>query len=237
MKILALIGDPSPDVRAHRAIPLARELFLAAGGAPFDLRWCPTGEPALLDDSASFDGSVLRDCAAVWCVPGSPYASMDGALAAIRFARETGVPFLGTCGGCQHAIIEYARHVAGLADADHAESNPEAATIVIEKLACSLVGETQDLRVRRGSKLHAAVGDRTTEKYHCSYGPGHGHAELYRDRALRVTAVDDDGAPRAFEIAAHPWFVATLFQPELHALDGELHPLVAAFFRRLTGTA
>lgn len=90
--------------------------------------------------------------------------------------------------------------------------------------------------MRPGSHLHAAVGVRTVAKYHCNYGPGRRHAELYRDQALRVTAVDEDGGPRAFEVASHPWFVATLFQPELHALDGELHPLLADFFRVVTGT-
>src|SRR5205809_607084 len=76
----------------------------------------------------------------IWCVPGSPYRSMDGALRANRFARENGRPFLGTCGGFQHAIIESLRNVAGLKHADHAESNPDAKMPVIVRLACSLAG-------------------------------------------------------------------------------------------------
>ncbi len=63
---------------------------------------------------------------------------MDGALLAIRYAREQKRPFLGTCGGFQHAIIEYARNVLGWADADPAETAPDAARPVIAPLQCAL---------------------------------------------------------------------------------------------------
>ncbi len=78
-------------------------------------------------------------------MPASPYASADGAFAAIRFARENARPFLGTCGGFQHAVIEYARNVIGITDADHAETNPGADMPLIAPLACSLVEVSQTL--------------------------------------------------------------------------------------------
>src|SRR5262245_43178094 len=116
---IALVGDYSPEVPAHIAIP--RALALAAEVVECDVApdWIATPELASGADDR------LAAYHAVWCVPASPYASMDGALNAIRFARETGRPFLGTCGGCQHALIEYARGPLGLAGADHAESNPD----------------------------------------------------------------------------------------------------------------
>ena len=63
----------------------------------------------------------------IWCVPGSPYANTDGALDAIRVARERRVPFLGTCGGFQHALLEYAGAVWGVPSPAHAELDPSAA--------------------------------------------------------------------------------------------------------------
>lgn len=80
---IALIGDYDPKVAAHRAIPLALE---RAGGVQFD--WKHTSTLGPLD---GYHG--------VWCVPASPYASEAAAIAAIRWARENHVPFLGTCGG------------------------------------------------------------------------------------------------------------------------------------------
>jgi CTP synthase (UTP-ammonia lyase) len=91
----------------------------------------------------------------LWCVPGSPYASMEGALNAIRQARESGLPFLGTCGGFQHALIEVARDLLGLADADHSESNPGGDVLLIDRLSCSLVGARGRLHVVAGSRLAA----------------------------------------------------------------------------------
>ena len=113
---IGLVGDYSEDVRAHRAIPRAFQIVAERGHGPrVELTWLPTADLDQRNVSRRVDGLD-----ALWCVPGSPYASMDGALSAIRHARETGLPFLGTCGGFQHALIEVARHVLGIAAADHA---------------------------------------------------------------------------------------------------------------------
>ncbi len=166
----------------------------------------------------------------IWCVPASPYASTAGALAAIRFARESGHPFLGTCGGFQHAVIEYARNVLDLAEADHAETNPAAAVLIIASLACSLVEVSQELTLVAGSRIERAYAQlRIHEAYHCNYGLNRLLAARLWDGSLRPVAHDDAGEVRAVELTPHPFFVATLFQPERRALTGELPPLVRDF--------
>src|SRR2546430_8796903 len=94
---LALVGDYSPKVIAHQAIPRALELARAAVQADLAWRWVLTRD--LRNPSRD-----LAEFAAVWVVPASPYENTAGALDAIRFARETRRPFLGTCGGFQHAV-------------------------------------------------------------------------------------------------------------------------------------
>src|SRR4029077_3316923 len=97
--------------------------------------------------------------------------STDGALRAIRLARATGTPFLGTCGGFQHVILEYARNVLGWADAEHAELAPGAGRPVITPLACSLVEARDSVRFTPGSHVAEAYGAlESTEGYHCRYG-------------------------------------------------------------------
>src|SRR5215470_13041788 len=130
---VGLIGDYDPEVPAHIAIPRAIALAAQALECDAEAIWLPT--PRLENDT----GQLLAGYNALWCVPASPYRSMEGALRAIRFARERGVPFLGSCGGSQHAIIEHARNVLGLAGADHAETNPSALVPLIAPLSCSLV--------------------------------------------------------------------------------------------------
>jgi CTP synthase (UTP-ammonia lyase) len=74
---------------------------------------------------------------------GRKYASEEGALIALSYAREKNVPMLGTCGGFQYTIIELARSLLGIAGAEHAETHPDGADLVVAPLSCSLVGQEQ----------------------------------------------------------------------------------------------
>ena len=221
---VALVGNHDATVTAHRAIPLALSLAAEAAGVRLDWQWIPTEEITSERRIESFDG--------VWCVPASPYRSMDGALCAIRFARESERPFLGTCGGFQHAIVEFARSVLGWSDAEHAESAPGAGRAVVAPLACSLVEKRGVVRLHEGSRIAAAYGAYEVEEgYHCSYGLNPAFRAALTAGPLRVTAEDDAGGVRAVELEAHPFYVATLFQPERAALQGHAPPIVAAFVR------
>ncbi len=155
---------------------------------------------------------------------------MDGAIFAIRYARERTCPFLGTCGGFQHAVIEYARNVLGWRDAEHAETAPDAKTLVIAPLACALVEKTGTVVFRAGSRLRAAYGkEQSKEGYRCSYGINSAFQKELVDGPLKVAAMDSDGDIRGLELDGHPFYVLTLFQPERAALRGMLPPIVAAF--------
>lgn len=227
---LALVGDYNAEIAAHRAIPLALESAAKATGCNVTWEWI--GTETLTDAPRQ-----LAAFAGVWCVPASPYRSMDGALAAIRFARETGRPFLGTCGGFQHTLIEFARHVAGIRDADHAETNAGAANLLVTPLACSLVGQHEDILFTTGSQLHRIFqGQSSREGYHCNYGTN----PLYRARleaaGLRFSGFDREMQIRALELPGHPFFIGTLFQPERSALTGRQHPLIQAFVRAVAST-
>lgn len=221
---IALIGDYHAAVRAHQAIP--RALTLACDGERGACRWTWLHTAVLLDDPsdqlAAFHG--------IWCVPASPYANTRGALAAIRFARQSGRPFLGTCGGFQHALLEYAEAVWGLANPVHAELDPDAADPVIAPLACSLVEQSGEIRFEPGSKLAVVYGlSAAVEAYHCRYGLSERYSNRLVTGPLRGTGRDAAGEVRAVELDGHPFFIATLFQPERAALAGRRHPLVRAF--------
>jgi len=224
---IALVGDHNPKLIPHQAIPEALRLAGEALGEPVEGVWTHTSSltnPAL--QLEGFDG--------IWCIPASPYANMEGALGAIQFARESGRPFLGTCGGFQHALIEYARNVCGLPDAEHAESNPSAAFHLISPLSCALIEKTGDMFLDEGSLIRKAYGEaRITEGFHCTYGLNHDYSSLVLGQELRATAHDADGEVRAVELRGHPFFIGTLFQPERKALSGEVPPLVRAFVASL----
>ena len=159
---------------------------------------------------------------------------MQGVLDAIQFAREQQIPFLGTCAGFQHALIEYARNVLGARDAEHAESNPEALKPLISKLSCSLVEVESKIVLVPDSMLHKSYGTQTiTEGYHCNYGPSKECEALLFNGKFRVAARDTAGEVRGGELQGHPFFVGTLFQPERRALKGEIPPIVREFVRAM----
>jgi CTP synthase (UTP-ammonia lyase) len=212
---VGLVGDRSELVRAHAAIPLALHRLDVSH------TWVQT--------DTIVDGQEMRAFDAVWCVPGSPYRSMEGALAAIRYARENRLPFLGTCAGFQHALIEYARNDRGI-DAAHAESSPDAELAIVTPLACALVNVAATVRIAEGSRLHAAYGAlETDEEYQCRFGLDPRWRRDLEGGDLIFTAFDDAGEVRALELQSHPFFVATLFQPERAAFREIVPPLVSAF--------
>ncbi len=224
MTKIGLIGDYDATVLAHQAIPAALRLAGDTLGLDVAFEWVPTEQirdPSQLD---RFDG--------LWCVPASPYRSMQGTLMAIRFARERERPFLGTCAGFQYAVLEYARDVLGWLDAEHAEITPDAERIVIAPLHCALIEQSEAVRVQQRSRIASIYGcNEITEGYHCSYGLNPDCAAALVSGPLRATAFDVTGAVRAVELDDHPFFVATLFQPERAALGGQVPPLVKAFVR------
>jgi len=221
---IALVGDRDERVVAHRAIPHALDLAGIARGVSVQWEWrlTRTISAASARDLAQFDG--------VWCVPASPYESEAGAMTAIRLARESAIPFLGTCGGCQHAILEYARNALGLRDAEHAESNPDASLPLIAPLACVLIEQIAPIILLSGTRIREIYGqDRIEEGYHCSFGLNPALEHLLSGSPLRIGGRSPEGEARALELDGHPFFLLTQFQPERRALAGEVPPPVAAF--------
>lgn len=225
---VALVGDYNSSVTAHRAIPKALEIASREVDCVVESTWVATDE---------LEGDVesrLKAFGGVWCVPASPYKSMGGALAAIQWARERDIPFLGTCGGYQHAILEYARNVLHHSEADNAEVKPDASMPLIAPLSCALVEERADILLSPGSrvaKLYGAV--RTTEQYHCSFGLNPRYSSIFDDSDLVITGEDSDRDPRVIELTNHRFFIGTAFQPERSALNGDPHPLVTGYVKSI----
>ncbi|AEW99733.1 CTP synthase C-terminal region-related (seleno)protein [Streptantibioticus cattleyicolor] len=218
---IALVGDRSPHVRSHTRVPVLLDALRERDHLDLDAYWIPTEEATDLAALAAFD--------AIWVLPGSPYRSEAGALTAVRTAREHRVPLLGTCAGFQHVLLEYARNVCGLTTAAHAENTPETEPedAVVVPLACSLVGHEGTVDLTAGSLAEQLIGaERSIERYHCNFGASPRHVALLRDHGLRFTGADSAGEVRIAELPGHPFFLATLFQPEL-AGDGAVpHPII-----------
>jgi len=222
---IALIGERDVSKLAHAGIEASLGLFRREVDSEIVFRWAPTKEIA-----AGGVNRVLGAATGIWCTPGSPYESTAGALQAIRFAREQRRAFLGTCGGFQHALMEFFQNVLGR-DAVHEEIEINAADPLIVKLSCSLIGAKARVIAIPGTFFAGLLGGESVEEFHCNYGLAPAFEPLFSDSDLKFVAHDESGQVRAFHLAHHPFFVGTLFQPERRALGCSLHPLVNAFLR------
>jgi CTP synthase (UTP-ammonia lyase) len=228
MTRLLILGEFNPLFRPHAATNEAIGHSAAQLGLEVEPEWMST---------ADVTPSAVTECDGLWIAPGSPYKSMERTLAAIRHARETGIPCLGTCGGCQHMIIEYARNVLGIADAQHAEYDPYASRLFISELTCSLVGRSMVLRFAPGSRVARIYGRTSaTEEYYCNFGVNPDVIPELKKGTLRIVGSDAEGEVRVLELPRHPFFIATLFVPQTSSRPDRPHPLVNAFIQAAART-
>jgi CTP synthase (UTP-ammonia lyase) len=212
---IALVGDRSSSVPAHDRIPaLMRQ--------PIELYWMHSTTLSHPDDVAGFDG--------IWVIPGCPYENRDGVLAAVEAARTNRIPMLGTCGGFQHLLLEFARNVCGLTTVEHGEQFAEAPELLIVPLECSLFGEEATVTIEPGTRAAAAMGaGPTTERFFCRYGLNRDYVATLEAHGLVISGRDGFGDARVAELPDHPFFLGSLFQPELSSDATWVHPLIAAF--------
>jgi CTP synthase (UTP-ammonia lyase) len=221
---IALVGDYDATVTAHVAI--AQSLRLTSEFLNVDL------EPHWLATETITNTAMLESFNAIWCVPASPYKSMQGAFTAVRYARENKIPFLGTCGGYQHTLLEFAHNVLNYKEADHAETNPDARMPLVAPLSCALVETSASVTLKEGSRLAQIYGENeVTEMYRCRYGLNPQYVSIFENSGLVISAVDENDEPRAMELTNHPFFVGVGFQPERSGLKSETHPLITAFVK------
>jgi CTP synthase len=183
---------------------------------------------------------VLRDEDCILIPGGFGVRGIEGKIATIRYARERGMPFLGLCLGMQCAVIEFARHVAGLAQANSSEFDEATPHPVIHLMADQRTvnekGGTMRLGaypclVQEGSVAHKAYGVTAIgERHRHRYEFNNAYREALTAKGLALSGLSPDGRlVEMIELPDHPWFVATQFHPEYNSRPHRPHPLFSAF--------
>jgi CTP synthase (UTP-ammonia lyase) len=219
---LIILSEYNPDAETHRATDAAIRHSLVGRNTEVATSWIST---------ETIKEADIVQAHGLWVAPGSPYKNLKHTLEAIRLARENLVPCLGTCGGFQHMILEFARNVLGFADARHAEYDPGASRLFISPLGCSVMGKELRVRLRPQTTAHSLYGtDEAIERYYCAFGVNPEYADALADH-LVISGRDLNGEIRIIEILNHPFFVGTLFVPQTQSMEGKPHPLVSGFLQ------
>jgi len=185
-------------------------------------------------------------------VPGSfGKRGVEGKIAAIRYAREKKVPYLGICLGMQLATIEFARNVAGLAGANSTEFEPDTPHPVVALITEWLdrtgrverrsgesdMGGTmrlgaQSCPVEPGTLAAKIYGPEVTERHRHRYEVNNAYVPSLEAKGYKVSArTPSENLPEMMELPEHPWFVGCQFHPEFTSKPLDGHPLFSAFIR------
>jgi CTP synthase len=167
---------------------------------------------------------------------------VEGMLCAIRYARECKVPYFGICLGMQTMVIEYARNVCGLANANSTEFDPATSNRVIYKLrelkGVDELGGTMRLgaytcNLQEGSFARAAYGTaQISERHRHRYEFNREFEAVLKQHGLKLTGETPDGVyVEICELADHPWYLGCQFHPEFKSKPMEPHPLFSAFVK------
>jgi CTP synthase len=183
---------------------------------------------------------VLADVSGILVAPGFGERGIEGKIAAIRFARENGLPFFGICLGLQCAVIEFARNVCGLEGANSTEFDAETPHPVIDIMEdqkrISDKGGTMrlgayDCKLVEGTIPHNAYAvDEVRERHRHRFEVNNAHRETLVSNGFRVAGINPDrDLVEIMELPDHPWFVGVQFHPEFKTTVERPHPLFASF--------
>ncbi|QNI60250.1 CTP synthase [Synechococcus sp. BIOS-U3-1] len=228
---VALVGKYVQLNDAYLSVVEALRHACLAQNASLDLHWVCAEQ--IENDGAE---SLLKGMDAVVVPGGFGNRGVDGKVAAIRWAREQRVPFLGLCLGMQTAVIEWARNQAGLTDASSAELDPETQHAVIH-----LLPEQQDVvdlggtmrlgvypcRIAEGSMAERLYGDQVVyERHRHRYEFNNAYRTLFLESGYRISGSSPDGRlVELIELPGHPFFTACQYHPEFLSRPGRPHPL------------
>ena len=201
-----------------------------------------------MDSSARYNRrnakELLQDVNGILVPGGFGERGMEGKILAAQYARENKIPFLGICLGMQVAVIEFARHVLGFADAHSTEMNPQTTHPVIalmeEQNGIPNMGGTQrlgkyDCHITPNSLAHRIYGQTDiSERHRHRYEFNNQYSEDFSQAGMAITGRNlARNLGEIVEIPAHPWYIGVQFHPELKSRPNRPHPL----FRGLVAAA
>lgn len=222
MKI-AIIADYNDKLRPHIATNEAIEHSAKKLGLNVETEWISTQQIDNVEKRMKeFDGILIA--------PGSPHDEIM--MQIIAFARTNNVPTLGTCGGFQNIVVEYARNVLRIDDAAHSEYNPSSENLVVTPLACSIAGQQHQVEITDKNSLsyHLFQKELITEMYYCSFGLSSNYADAFQKSGFRAVGRDESEI-RIMELDRHPFYLITLFVPQDSSTFEHPHPIVTEFMR------
>ena len=235
---IAMCGKYTELIDSYKSV---MESFVHAGvenNARVNVKWVKTEK---IKDTQSAQ-KEFENVDGILLLPGFGSRGAEGKIQSSKYARELGIPFLGICLGLQCAVIDFARHVCGLKDANSTEFDKKTKYPIIDLMesqrAIKVKGGTMrlgayDCDLKPGTKTYKAYKKKKiSERHRHRYEVNNRYRGKLEKNGLIFSGVNTDlGVVEAIEIADHPWFVAGQFHPELKSRVNKAHPLFREFIK------
>jgi CTP synthase len=185
---------------------------------------------------------LLSQLHGILIAPGFGHRGVEGKIAAIKYARENNIPFLGICLGMQCAVVEFARHVLGWEDANSTEMNPDTSYPVIDLMdsqkQVNQKGGTMRLgsypcQIKKSSKAYQIYNNTLIhERHRHRWEMNNKYLDLFEENGLVATGINpDNNLVEIIENKKHPFFIGVQFHPELKSTVDSPHPLFIKFIK------
>lgn len=239
---IAVVGKYTELIDSYKSVHEALIHGGIGNNAGVDISWISS------DSLVSYEKAeeVLKGFNGLLVPGGFGVRGVDGMLAAIRYARETNMPFFGICLGMQSAIIEFSRNVMGLADVNSSEFEPDCDGPVISLMESQQhvtdMGGSMRLglypcRIAEGTLAEKMYGtNQVSERHRHRYEVSNSYRDSFVEHGLVLSGLSPDGGlVEMIELPSHPWFVGCQFHPELKSRPNRPHPLFTGFIEAAVG--
>lgn len=235
---IAMCGKYTELIDSYKSV---MEAFVHAGvenNARVNVKWVKTEKIK----STSSAKKEFENVDGILLLPGFGSRGGEGKIQSSKYAREMKIPFLGICLGLQCAVIDFARHVCDLKDANSTEFNKKTKYPVIDLMdsqkAIKIKGGTMRLGsykcdIKTGTKTFKAYKKKQiAERHRHRYEVNNRYLKKFEEKGLIFSGFNQDlGVVEAIEISDHPWFVAAQYHPELKSRINKAHPLFREFIK------
>ena len=235
---IAMCGKYTELPDAYKSV---LEAFIHAGvenNARVNLKWVATDEVKTDKDAVR----IFKNIDGILLLPGFGKRGSEGKIISCKYARENKIPFLGICLGLQCAVIEFARNVCGLDNANSTEFNKKTKYPVIDLMesqrAIKLKGGTMrlgayDCAIESGSKAYKAYGrKKISERHRHRWEVNNRYRDRLEKNGLKISGINAElNLVEIVELTNHPWYVAGQFHPELKSRVSKAHPLFRDFIK------
>ena len=235
---IAMCGKYTELPDAYKSV---LEAFIHAGvenNARVNVKWVATDEVKTDKDAVR----IFKNIDGILLLPGFGKRGSEGKIISCKYARENKIPFLGICLGLQCAVIEFARNVCGLDNANSTEFNKKTKYPVIDLMesqrAIKLKGGTMrlgayDCAIESGSKAYKAYGrKKISERHRHRWEVNNRYRDRLEKNGLKISGVNAElNLVEIVELTNHPWYVAGQFHPELKSRVSKAHPLFRDFIK------